>query len=134
MDEGERRLCDTMRTILAIGVGSFIGGVSRYLLSVLIQAKAAALFPFGTLAVNIAGCLLIGVVFGCSEKGLVSSAGHLFLTTGVLGGFTTFSAFSVETFTLFKNGHPGYAIAYVFASVLLGLLATCAAYWAVKQC
>ena len=124
----------TMRMILAIGVGSFIGGVSRYLLSVLIQAKTAAHFPVGTLAVNIAGCLLIGVVFGFFEKGQVAPAWYLFLTTGVLGGFTTFSAFSVETLALFRNGHVGTAVLYVCTSVLLGLLATGAAYWAVKQC
>ena len=103
------------------------------MLSVLIQAKAGAHFPLGTLAVNVAGCLLIGVVFGFFERGHVSSAGYLFLTTGVLGGFTTFSAFSVETLALFRNGHLGHAALYVLASVLLGLLATCAAYWAVRQ-
>jgi CrcB protein len=122
-----------MKLILAIGAGSFIGGVFRYLLSLLIQTKTTTNFPSGTLAVNLIGCFFIGIVFGIFDKGNMSHEWKLFLATGLLGGFTTFSAFSIETFTLFKEGHTGYAMLYILASVLLGLLATYAAYLMIKH-
>jgi CrcB protein len=121
-----------MKLILAVGAGSFIGGVFRYLLSLLIHTKTTTHFPLGTLTVNIIGCFFIGIVFGFFDKGLVSHEWKLFLATGVIGGFTTFSAFSVETFALFRNGHTGYALLYIFASVLVGLTATCVGYLMVK--
>ena len=121
-----------MKLIIMIGLGSFIGGVGRYLLSVLIQSRAATPFPLGTLAVNLIGCFLIGIVFGFFDRGQVSHEWRLFLATGVLGGFTTFSAFSIETFTLFREGHFAYVVLYVLASVVLGLLATASAYLMVK--
>jgi CrcB protein len=121
-----------MKLILAIGAGSFIGGIFRYLLSLLIQTKTTANFPLGTLTVNIVGCFLIGIVFGIFDKGQMSHEWKLFLATGVIGGFTTFSAFSIETFALFRDGYSGYALLYVLASVVLGLLATYMAYLLVK--
>ena len=122
-----------MKIIFAIGVGSFIGGVSRYLLSLLIQAKMTTQFPFATLTVNIIGCFFIGIVFGFFDKGQISHELKLFIATGILGGFTTFSAFSNETFLLFREGHAGYALLYILASVLLGLTATYLAYLTVKH-
>ena len=122
-----------MKLILAIGTGSFIGGVFRYLLSLLIQTKTTTNFPFGTLIVNIIGCFLIGIVFGIFDKGQISHEWKLFLATGLLGGFTTFSAFSNEAFILFREEYVGYAFLYIFASVVLGLLATYFAYLLVKQ-
>jgi CrcB protein len=113
-----------MKIILAIGTGSFIGGVLRYLLTQFIQAKIATSFPYGTLAVNILGCFFIGVVFGFADKGNLSNEWKLFLATGLLGGFTTFSAFSNETLALLRDGQTGSAFLYIAASVLLGLLAT----------
>jgi len=121
-----------MKLIFAIGAGSFIGGVFRYLLSMLIQAKTTTNFPLGTLIVNIIGCFFIGIVFGIFDRGQMSNEWKLFLATGVIGGFTTFSAFSYETFVLFREGHAGYALLYIFASVILGLLATYFAYLLVK--
>ena len=113
-----------MKIILAIGSGSFIGGVLRYVLAQFIQTKHTTSFPFGTLTVNIVGCLLIGIVVGLADKGNVTQSWKLFLATGVLGGFTTFSAFSNETITLIRAGQVGYAVTYIFSSVALGLLAT----------
>jgi|SRR5688572_27626553 fluoride exporter len=113
-----------MKLILAIGTGSFIGGILRYLISQFMLVRFPSAFPFGTFSVNIIGCLLIGVVFGLTEKGSLPSEWKLFLATGLLGGFTTFSAFSNETVTLLRDGQIGYALAYVASSVLLGLLAT----------
>jgi len=113
-----------MKLILAIGTGSFIGGVLRYLLSQLIQTKFLSTFPFGTLVVNIIGCFFIGLVFGLSDKGNVTQEWRLFLATGLLGGFTTFSAFSIETVGLLRDGQIAYAFAYITSSILLGLIAT----------
>ena len=121
-----------MKLIFIIGIGSFIGGIFRYLLSLLIQTKTATNFPLGTLTVNIIGCFFIGIVFGIFDKGQMANEWKLFLATGVIGGFTTFSAFSIETFILFREGNAGYALLYILASVIIGLLATYIAYLLVK--
>jgi CrcB protein len=113
-----------MRILLLIGTGSFIGGVLRYSLSQFIQTKFLSAFPFGTLGVNILGCFAIGLVFGLSERTNISPEMRLFLATGICGGFTTFSAFSNETFSLMRDGQLLYASAYITSSVLFGLLAT----------
>jgi len=113
-----------MKVIFAIGAGSFIGGISRYLLSLFIQNRFFTTYPFGTLSVNIIGCFLIGIVFGFSDRGNMSQEWRLFLATGVLGGFTTFSAFSNETVGMMREGQFWYASSYVIASVVLGLIAT----------
>ena len=122
-----------MKLIFLIGTGSFIGGVFRYLLSLLIQAKTTSPFPLSTLTVNIIGCFCIGIVFGFFDKGQISHEWKLFFATGVLGGFTTFSAFSNETIVLFREGDAGYALLYILASVVFGLLATYAAYLLIKH-
>ncbi len=113
-----------MKLILAIGTGSFIGGVLRYLLSQFMQTKFLSTFPFGTLTVNIIGCFLIGLVFGLTDRGNLTQEWRLFLVTGLLGGFTTFSAFSAETVGLLRDGQFWYATAYILASVFIGLTAT----------
>ncbi len=122
-----------MKLLLAIGLGSFIGGILRYLLSLVIQAKTMAVFPYGTLAVNVIGCLLIGLVFGVAEKGSMSTEWKLFLATGLLGGFTTFSAFSLETINMIRLGHHFCAGVYVTSSIVVGLLATIAGVVAVRM-
>jgi CrcB protein len=121
-----------MRILLLIGTGSFIGGVFRYSLSQFIQTKFLSAFPFGTLGVNIIGCFLIGFVFALSERTNMTSELRLFLATGLIGGFTTFSAFSNETFGLLRDGQLWYASAYVIASVTLGVLATFLGYSILK--
>jgi CrcB protein len=113
-----------MKIILAIGTGSFMGGILRYLLSQNVQSRFLSAFPYGTLMVNIIGCFLIGVVFGISERGNMSNEWRLFLATGLLGGFTTFSAFSNETVSLLRDGQFFYASAYIISSVALALVAT----------
>lgn len=113
-----------MKVILAIGIGSFIGGISRYLLSQLVQSKFLSTFPFGTLGVNIIGCFLIGLVFGLADRGNLTQEWRLFLATGMMGGFTTFSAFSNETVSMLRDGQLWYASVYIVSSVLLGLIAT----------
>ena len=113
-----------MRTVLLIGAGSFIGGIIRYLLSGFIDEKYGQSATIGTFAVNIIGCFLIGIVFAVSDRASLSQDWRFFLATGLLGGFTTFSAFSHQTIVLLENGRMGYAILYVTASVIIGLLAT----------
>ncbi len=113
-----------MKLVLLIGTGSFLGGVSRYLMARMIQDKFLSAFPFGTLGVNILGCFLIGLVFGWSERSNFPAEWRLFLATGFCGGFTTFSAFSNETLGLLRDGQWWSASAYVSASVALGLVAT----------
>lgn len=117
-----------MKLILLIGAGSFIGGVFRYLISLIIQSKTATTFPLSTLTVNLIGCFLIGLVFGLFDKGELSDEWKWFLATGLLGGFTTFSAFSNETFILFREGNLTYAFLYIFLNVFIGLTLTYLAY------
>jgi fluoride exporter len=121
-----------MRLLLLVGIGSFIGGVCRYLLSTFVQAKTPAGFPYGTLMVNLLGCLLIGILFGLFEKTEVGAETRLLLVTGVLGGFTTFSAFSGETYHLIRDGHFSMALIYVLISMLVGVCLTFAGAWIIK--
>jgi fluoride exporter len=113
-----------MKFLLVIGSGSFIGGISRYLLSQLIHTRYTTEFPIGTLGVNILGCFLIGLFFGLSEKLNFAHEWQLFLITGILGGFTTFSAFSNETFSLMRDGQIWIALSYILLSVVFGIVAT----------
>lgn len=113
-----------MRLLLIIGTGSFIGGICRCLLGHLVQSKVGEGFPVGTLVINLLGCFVIGCMFGLSERTNISLELRLFVMTGLCGGFTTFSAFGLETLNLLRLGQTTYALSYVAASVLLGLLAT----------
>ena len=113
-----------MKIILAIGMGSFLGGISRYLLSLYIQQKFSSSFPFGTLVVNIIGCFLIGIILGLTDKGNLTQEWRLFFATGIIGGFTTFSAFSGETINMLQDGQLWYAILYIAVSLIVGLIAT----------
>ena len=113
------------RTILFVGIGGFIGSVLRYLVSLLFARLDIANFPLATLSVNILGCFLIGLVLGLTERGSFT-AGEVrsFVVIGILGGFTTFSAFSYETIRLLQEGAFGPAAGNIFLNVALGLGAT----------
>lgn len=112
-----------MRNIFLVGIGGFIGSVSRYWLGGYVQGYAKS-FPLGTLAVNLIGCFVIGLLAQLSENyGNFSDESRLFLMLGVLGGFTTFSSFGNDTINLFRQGFPLNAILNVGANVMLGLLA-----------
>lgn len=121
-----------MKHILFIGSGSFIGGISRYLLSQAVEVKFLSSFPAGTLVVNITGCFLIGVIYGISERVQISPEIRLFLTTGILGGFTTFSAFSNDTVSMINSGQILQASIYITVSVVIGILATMVAVFMVS--
>lgn len=122
-----------MKYLLLVGAGSFIGGIIRFLLSEWIQTKSLSSFPYGTLSVNLIGCFAIGVVYAFFEKELMSMEWRLFLATGVLGGFTTFSAFSMETFSLIRNGSVLHALIYVGVSIIIGILATVIGFSIIKS-
>ena len=116
--------------VLAVFLGSGLGGVCRYLAGKAIQANAGfTLFPWGTFAVNVCGCFLIGLVYGLCEHyaathpgdKLISSQIRLLLTVGFCGGFTTFSTFINENYLLFKSSNILLVIVYMAMSVSVGL-------------
>lgn len=113
-----------MKMLLIVGLGSFIGGILRYGLSVVIHDRIHLVFPLGTFLANIIGCFVIGVLFALSERTAIAFEWRLFFATGICGGFTTFSAFSLETLVLLRDGQVGFASAYVIASLLFGVLTT----------
>jgi len=111
--------------ILIIGLGGFIGAISRYKLGgyVHILMKQPT-FPYGTLFVNLTGCFLIGLGGGFIEnRQFFTPELRAFIFIGFLGSFTTFSTFGLETFNLIKNGEFFSALANICFSVILGLLA-----------
>lgn len=115
-----------MKTILWVAAGGACGAVLRYC----VQAMASgAEFPWGTLLVNIAGCLAIGLAIGCfAGAAWFETVGRPLLVAGVLGAFTTFSAFSVDTVLLWEQGRVVSATAYVVSSVACCLLAAALGY------
>ena len=114
-----------MVKVLLVGIGGFIGSIARYKLGGwLLHLTAQEKFPYSTFAVNLMGCLVVGILAGLAEKHeMFAPDARLFLFTGLLGGFTTFSAFGLETVFLLRRGEPWVAALYVVASVLLGLVA-----------
>lgn len=112
-----------MDRFLLVGAGGFVGSVLRYGLGTWVQSAAAsALYPFGTTFVNLAGCLAIGLLAGLGEsRDLLSAEARLLLLVGVLGGFTTFSSFALETVHLLRAGHGTLAVANVVVQVFLGI-------------
>ena len=109
--------------VLVVGVGSFVGGVLRYLISVSMRDVSAG-FPWATLLVNVVGCFMIGLVYGlCARYVNVPQQMCLLLITGLCGGFTTFSTFAAESLSLLQEGNIGLFLTYVLLSLLGGLLA-----------
>ena len=115
----------SLRDLLLVGAGGAAGAMARHAVGAAwLAAYGPARFPAGTLVVNVTGCLLIGAFAALAEAmpGL-NGAARLLLVTGVLGGYTTFSAFGLETVLMLRRGDAALAAMYVAASVLLGLLA-----------
>ncbi|TYP92133.1 CrcB protein [Fodinibius salinus] len=110
-----------LQSILYVGVGGFFGSVLRYLVSYYVNINWSSHFPFGTFAVNLAGSFLIGIIIAASLNEDMSQQTRLLLATGFCGGFTTFSSFSYEFFSLLQNEHTGYAFLYAGTSLILGL-------------
>lgn len=108
---------------LLVGLGGALGAMARFGLAGAVQlAFPKASFPFGTMVVNLLGCLAIGVVMGLSDARQAFTAEvRAFLVPGILGGFTTFSAFGYETLALARDGDHARALANVAVSVIAGL-------------
>ena len=106
-----------MRDVLLVGAGGFLGASLRYAVS-LGMLRWSGTFPWATLTINVVGCLLIGLAMPAVEG---RPGWLLFLVPGILGGFTTFSAFGHESWKLVQNGTPVLAGVYVAASVTIGL-------------
>jgi CrcB protein len=113
------------KTLLLIGTGGFLGSISRFLASRLMQNNFPSTFPIGTFFVNIAGCLLIGLIYGFSDRSSLLSPGwKLFLAIGFCGGFTTFSTFANENLAMLRDGDFFHFFIYTGLSVFLGITAT----------
>jgi CrcB protein len=102
-------------------VGGGLGTVLRYWLSMLADRAAGGVLPAGTLAVNLGGSLFIGCLWGLFERGTLTPNARLFLMTGVLGGFTTFSTFTLENFSLLRDGELKLAAANILVSNVAGI-------------
>ena len=114
-------------SILAVGAGGAIGAILRYLIGQTVP-KMGGGFPIGTFAVNLIGCFAIGLIVGLAGRhSSLDPRLLLFLQTGLCGGFTTFSAFSLETLSLLEEGKFTMGLSYIVLSVVLGLLALFAA-------
>ena len=111
-----------MLNIIAIMIGGGIGSVCRHGLFIRVQRVGGHDFPSGTLTINLLGSLLVGLLWGLLEGVHLSSETRLFIFTGLLGGFTTFSAFSRETAQMFKVGQWKAAVCYVGLSNILGVV------------
>jgi CrcB protein len=122
-----------LRSLLYVGIGSCIGGISRYLLQQFIQNRYPSSIPLGTLSVNIIGCFIIGIIYGVASKGdLLSPEARLLLATGFCGGFTTFSSFAYENVNMVLEGEFFYPFLYILISVVIGFGAVHAGILSVK--
>jgi fluoride exporter len=113
-----------MAPYLWICLGSALGGGTRYWISGAIARRFGESFPTGTLVVNVSGCFMIGFIAALSDPAgrfLVGPTARQFLMVGVLGGYTTFSSFSLQTLNLMQDGEWFYAVANVLLSVVLCL-------------
>lgn len=111
-----------MGKLFLIGLAGFVGTIARYGLSGLVAKRYGETFPLGTLAVNLIGCFLVGLLFYLmQERFLVNQNVRTIILVGLLGGFTTFSSLGLQTFTLLQNGEFGLAVANLGISNLIGL-------------
>lgn len=118
-----------MLKILLIGVAGLFGTLGRYALSGYVARRFGETFPTGTLVVNVIGCFLAGLLFYLmQERFLVNQTVRTVVMIGFLGGFTTFSSFGLQTFTLLRDGELGLATLNVLASNVTGLLTVWAGY------
>ena len=112
---------------LAVGIGGFVGAISRFQITLSLSGwstqRFGRVYPFGTFAVNIVGCLLIGILMALAVDKKLPDFWQKALVTGCLGSLTTFSTFSYETVGLIRDDRPGLAALYVVANLVIGLAA-----------
>lgn len=113
-----------LRTLLLVGMGGFLGSISRFLVGQALHRIFDTVFPIGTMTVNIVGSFIIGVVYSLAERdNLISPEIRMFLAVGFCGGFTTFSSFAFDKLNLLKDSGFLYLSMYLGGSIFLGLLA-----------
>ena len=123
-----------MLKVIYVGFGGFVGSVLRYFLYILTSNILGYTSPVAPIFVNIIGCFLIGYAYQLFNTHLIISENlRLFIMIGLLGGFTTFSAFSIDAFLIYQNSGKILAIAYVVLSIILSLLATLTGVWLIKS-
>jgi CrcB protein len=119
---------------LLVFIGGGIGSVLRHTINVLCAKGTGGAFPYGTLTANVTGSIVMGLFAGYfAFKGDAAQSWRLFLMTGVLGGYTTFSAFSLDAFALYERGEIGLALAYIAGSVAISILGLFAGLMLVRQ-
>lgn len=122
-----------LKSVLLVGVGSFFGGALRYAISMFMKSACGNAFPWGTLLVNLVGCFAFGVIFALFGRyGSTNSGWCLLLTTGVCGGFTTFSTFANESVQMLQNGNWPSFVGYVATSIVVGFALVALGYWIIK--
>jgi CrcB protein len=115
--------------ILILAAGGAIGTVLRYGLSGVIHRFSPGTFPYGTMAVNLTGCLMIGLLWGVNERLSFNPALRMFLFIGLLGGFTTFSSFGLETFNLLRDNELKLGLWNILLNNFLGITLVVAGFW-----
>jgi len=121
-----------IKMLMMVGLGSFAGGILRFLLARFVQVNSASSFPWGTAAVNLLGCFILGALYGLFDRNLPHTETRLFLTAGLCGGFTTFSTLMNESFLLLKEGNFSAFFLYTLISFAGGLLAIGLGYLAAR--
>ena len=125
-------VANIIKNVLLVGAGSFIGGAARYLVSLALK-NASKGFPWATLLVNLAGCFLIGLLWGMFSKSATEGSNWaLLLTVGLCGGFTTFSTFSKEALMMLQSGNIWGFAGYIGISVAAGIALVALGYFLVK--
>ena len=119
--------------LLAVAIGGAFGALGRYSLSTWVQNALGSSFPWGTLGVNVIGSFLVGALVAAVQKGVLPPEFQTLAAVGLLGSFTTFSAFSLETIELIQEGAWVRGVAYVAVSVSVGLIAVLLGMWLVGR-
>lgn len=122
-----------MTDLLLVLAGGGVGSVSRYLVSLSAGRLFGDAFAWGTMVVNLLGCLVIGFLVGLLDRSILPRAMRLLLVTGFLGGFTTFSSFSLESVRMFMAGTPGKGLLNLAINVIAGFALTLAGLWAASR-